>query len=249
MLKTVWSSFFAGFLGVAITISATAEPEAIFFTTDDDIRIAATVDGVTEGDRKQAVVIFIHQGGSSKEEWINTTLYRQVVDAGMIAFTYDVRGHGASGGTADYATLFDDPNQAPRDLLAALDVLKKLPAVDTDKIAIVGSSIGSNLAVMGTALPEYGVRTAVAISGKASAVYNLAATEPGKLPMTSVYHIASEHEQDGLRASWAEELYNVTSGPRRLEVVNGSSAHGVAIFRDDPGLSGRIFDWLRQTLR
>ena len=190
MLKIIWKCLAAGTLGIAFTISASAEPTSVSFTTKDNIKIAATLDGVIKGERQQPVVIFIHQGGSSKEEWTGTDLWQKTLASGMIALAYDVRGHGQSGGKADYSTLFDDPNQAPIDLKAALTFVKNLPTTDEKRIAIVGASIGSNLAVMATALPGYGVKTAVAISGKASAVYNLAGSSVGNLPIRSIFHLS-----------------------------------------------------------
>ncbi len=227
---------------------AFAAIKAVSFTTDDGINIAAVVDGVKAGASSQPAVVFIHQGGSDKSEWTKTELFKQIVAKGMVALAYDVRGHGQSGGEADFGILFDDPNQAPKDLQAALAYIRSLPSVDKSRIAIVGASIGSNLAVMATGLPNYGVKTAVAISGKSSAVYNLAGVTPDELAIRSVFHIASEHEQDGLRKSWAEELYGVTADPSRLEIVAGSNGHGVTVFADDPSLTNRVMDWLLETL-
>ena len=247
-MKTIRNNLVAFTLFVVCGTQAFATTEPISFTTDDGIEISAVIDGIEESANSQPAVVFIHQGGSDKSEWTKTALFKQVVAKGMVALAYDVRGHGQSGGKADFSTLFDDPNQAPKDLQAALAYIRSLPSVDKSRIAIVGASIGSNLAAMATALPEYGVKTAVAISGKAAAVYNLAGTAPDKLAIRSVFHIASEHEQDGLRKSWAEELYAVTANPRRLEIVASSNGHGVSIFADDPSLANRVMEWLLETL-
>jgi len=109
---------------------------------------------------KKPVVIFIHQGGSSKEEWKNTDIFNSVVDAGMIAFAYDVRGHGESDGKFS-PILFNDPNMAPKDLIAALKFLRSLDYVDQRKISIVGSSIGANLAIMAKGDNSFGISSVV----------------------------------------------------------------------------------------
>ena len=165
----------------------------------------------------------------------------------MIALAYDVRGHGESGGKADFSTLFDDPGQAPLDLKAAIAYLLKTGKVDESRVALVGASIGSNLAVMASGKPEFSIKTAVAISGKTSAVYNLAGAKEDELSFGSIYHIASANEQDGLRAKWAEELFERTTAPRKIEIVENSASHGVAIFEDGPALAGRILKWLKHT--
>ncbi len=225
-----------------------AAEQSVSFTTDDNITIAAVLSLPSGNETKSPAIIFIHQGGSDKSEWTNQPLFEAVVREGMTALAYDVRGHGASGGKADFSTLFDDPEQAPLDLKAAITYLMATGKVDGNRIAIVGASIGSNLAVMAMGRPEFSVKTAVAISGKTSAVYNLAGVKDGGLSFASIYHIASAGEQGGLRAKWAEELFERTSHPRKIEIVEGSNGHGVSIFNDDPSLASRILSWLQKTL-
>jgi dipeptidyl aminopeptidase/acylaminoacyl peptidase len=166
----------------------------------------------------------------------------------MFALAYDVRGHGASSGEADFSTLFDDPLQAPRDMAAAMDWLEKSGRVDMSRIAIVGASIGANLACVAAGSRDFNVKTAVVMSGKVSAVYNLAGGEEKLTDLKSVFLIASELEQGGQRAVWASELYAMTGEPHQLEIVAGSSGHGVAIFDDDPALQQQVLDWLLRTL-
>ncbi len=228
--------------------AATAAEQPVSFTTDDGIRITAVLSLPTNSAGKSPAVIFIHQGGSDKSEWTKQPLFKAVVSEDLIALAYDVRGHGGSGGKADFSTLFDDPKQAPLDLRAAIAFLVTTGKVDESRIAIVGASIGSNLAVMAMGKPEFGVKTAVAMSGKTSAVYNLAGVKNGELSYASVYHIASVEEQNGLRAKWAEELFEQTASPRKIEIIEGSNGHGVSIFNDDPSLARRILSWLKETL-
>lgn len=42
--------------------------------------------------------------------------------------------------------------------------------------------------------------------------------------------MAAELEQDGKRAFWAKEIYDMTGGDKKLEIVAGSSQHGVSVF-------------------
>ena len=238
---------FACLLGVWSAAAIAAE-QIVSFRTDDGVSIAATLLAPANADNKLPVVIFIHQGESDKSEWTSQALFKSVVASGMIALAYDVRGHGASGGEADFSTLFDDPKQAPLDLKAAIAFLTDTGKADPSRIAVVGASIGSNIAVMAMGKPEFRIKTAVAISGKASAVYSLAGVEEGDLAFGSVYHIASADEQGGLRAKWAEELFERTSSPRKIEIVENSNGHGVSIFKDDPTLAARILAWLKETL-
>ena len=242
-----WCSII-GLASVFVLGDAAADQRRVEFATDDNVTIVATIAEPSDVSGKSAAVIFIHQGGSSREEWTSLEIFGQVAEHGMVALAYDVRGHGASSGEADFSTLFDDPLQAPRDMAAAIDWLEKSGRVDMSRIAIVGASIGANLACVAAGSRDFNVKTAVAMSGKVSAVYNLAGGEEKLTDLKSVFLIASELEQDGQRAVWASELYAMTGEPRQLEIVDGSGGHGVAIFDDDPALQQHVLDWLLKTL-
>jgi dipeptidyl aminopeptidase/acylaminoacyl peptidase len=240
-----------GVLGFDVVFSSTAEADEskdIHFLTGDGIRIAASVSIPDSESNELAAVIFIHQGGSSREEWTSLPIFRQITEQGMYALAYDVRGHGESAGEANFSTLFDDPQQAPQDMAAAIDWLRQTGRVDMSRVAVVGASIGANLACVAVGSPDFKIKTAVAMSGKVSAVYNLAGGRERLSNLHSLFLIASELEQDGKRAAWASELYELTNGPRQLEIVGGSSGHGVSVFDDDPELQQRILEWLLRTL-
>lgn len=230
-------------LGLA-TQNAAANERNIRFSTLDGVSIVATILAPDTQDNQLAAVIFIHQGGSSKEEWTSLPIFGQIVSHGMYALAYDIRGHGKSGGEADFSTLFDDPNQATLDMAAAIEWLRQTGRVDMARIAVVGASIGANLACVAVGSPQFSIRTAVAMSGKVAAVYNLAGGREHLNDLNSVFLIASELEQDGKRATWAKELYDLAAAPRQLEIVAESYGHGVAVFDDDPTLQQRVLDWL-----
>ena len=234
------------FLSVLVLpLRAMANP--VSFETADGFEISGDIEFPNSGLALRPAVIFIHQGGSDKSEWIETDLYKWVVDKGMVAFSYDVRGHGKSEGEFDYE-LFDDPERAPKDLEAALQFLATQANIDMTRIGIVGSSIGANLAMVGVSHEDFEFRTAVVMSGKTSAWLNLAGvTEPSVQPQ-SVYLIAGEQEQGGKRAAWAKEMFDMSSDPKTLEIIAGSSAHGTKLFKDAPGLQTRICKWLTSHL-
>jgi len=214
--------------------------ETIHFRTEDNFNIAASLGNPNTVESRIPAVIFIHQGGSAKQEW--RSVAKQAFRQGWATFAYDIRGHGESSGQWKNAW-YDDPNNAPLDLVAAIDYLKKLPNIDGDRIAVVGASVGGNLACVASAL--YEVKTAVAISHKTSAIYNLAGRD--ELEFRSIYHLSSTGDQGGQRARWATELFEETSEPRKLEITRGSG-HGVSIFNSDRTIPDRILEWLRETL-
>jgi len=221
---------------------ATAGTRDITLTTADHVNIRATLNTPDETGNPAAAVILIHQGGSNRREW--DVLVPKLLDQGYYVLAYDVRGHGESDPVDSLRKLFNDPAQAPLDLQAAMHFLTALPGVDAQRIAVVGASIGANLAAMASS--EMAVKTAVAISGKTAAVYNLAGKTD--LALRSVFYIAADGDQNGRRAAWAKELFDRTAEPRRLEIVTNSSRHGVGIFDDRPRVMQMILEWLQTTL-
>ena len=230
---------------LAMPFQAVADP--VTFETSDGLAISGDIEFPKSSLGLSPAVIFIHQGGSDKSEWIETDLYKWVVESGMVAFSYDVRGHGQSEGQFN-RDLFDDPDRAPKDLKAALHFLSTQETIDKTRIGIVGSSIGANLAMVGVSHPEFDIKTAVAISGKTSAWLNLAGVaEPLEKP-SSAYLIAGENEQGGKRAAWAQEMFDMASDPKKLEIIAGCSAHGTKLFKDCDDLQAHIYEWLETHL-
>ncbi len=192
-------------------------------------------------------VILIHQGGSDRSEW--NSFSRKLLERNYVTLAYDVRGHGKSDSVKRIYRLFNDPGQAPLDLQAVLRKLRSLDFVDKKRIAIVGASIGANLACVASGIQDYGIKTAVAISGKTSAVYNLAGVKNREdLAMKSIFFVSSL-ESNGARADWAKELYEQTDEPRQLKIIDKSEAHGVVIFKDAPEVESSIISWLSKTLQ
>lgn len=222
--------------------TATANARVITLTTTDNVSIRATLSTPQDLDAKVPAVILIHQGGSNRHEW--STLTPELLGRGYVVLAYDVRGHGESDPVDSIRKLFDDPHLAPLDLQAAIQFLQTLSEVDPERLAVIGASIGANLAAMASS--EMTVKTAVAISGKTSAVYNLAGKTT--LAMRSVFFISSDGDQNGKRATWATELFDRTGEPRRLEIVKNSRRHGVGVFEDQPQTRQMILEWLQTTL-
>ena len=218
--------------------------------TEDQVTIAATLRVPNRDDSEESgeasgkfpAVILIHQGGSNRSEW--DPVAKRLANQKIVTLAYDVRGHGKSDKVKSIMQLFNDPELAPKDLKAAIAYLKEHDSVDPKRIGVVGASIGSNLACVASS--EMGIKTAVAISGKTSAVQNLAGKD--QLNMKSVMHVSSDGDQNGMRAKWAKELFDKTAEPRKLDIVKGSRGHGVSIFKDDAQLVDRIVKWLNKTL-
>lgn len=226
-----------------IISSSIANSEEFTLVTEDGFKLPATYlePKIING----AGLILIHQGGSDRSEW--AFMHDQLLEAGYILLSYDIRGMGASpndnGAGKRVENIYNDPTQAPLDLKAAVNYLENLPQVDKDRIGILGASVGGNLAVVGSA--KMNIKSAVSISGKTEAVQNLAGSK--ELSPKSIYFISSM-ESDGDRAKWAEEMYNMTDGPREIAITAEEQGHGVTILLDNPILQSEIIRWFQNNL-
>ena len=91
---------------------------------------------------KMPGILFVHGWGGSQERDLDRA--RDIAALGCVCLTFDMRGHAAT--SAQHETVTREQNLA--DVLAAYDLLASQPAVDTEAIAVVGSSYGGYLAAI-----------------------------------------------------------------------------------------------------
>lgn len=91
-------------------------------------------------------VLFVHGwGGSQQRDLVRA---KGIAGLGCVCLTFDLRGHAAAEARLAQVTREDNL----RDLLAAYERLCSHPAIDTDAIAVVGTSYGGYLATILTSL-------------------------------------------------------------------------------------------------
>ena len=91
-------------------------------------------------------VLFVHGWGGDQRQYVARA--RELTALGCVCLTFDLRGHAQK--QTQYDSVSREDNM--RDLLAAYDFLAALRNVDSDSIAVVGSSYGGYLAALLTAL-------------------------------------------------------------------------------------------------
>ena len=196
----------------------TPKESKVNFPTSDGLNLAAIYE-LPKSDKKIPAVIFIHQGGSSKEEWHALKLWENLIGNGYAVLAFDLRIHGESDkDEGGYANLFRNPNRAPLDLQAAIKFLKADKRIDTDKIAVIGSSVGANLALIATTDKSYSVKTGISISPNAEAVQNLYGKSEDIIP-NNVFLISSDKDRNGMRKKWAQDLYDRSTGEKKIEIT------------------------------
>lgn len=216
--------------------------------TKDNIKISTVIKYPQKENGSSPALVFIHQGGSSKEEWMELPIWNNFSNKGFVVVAFDLRLHGESGkDQGDLMDLFTNPTRAPLDLLAVMDYLFKDPRINKDKIGIIGASVGGNLACVALANPKkFHAKTGVSFSPKTLAVQKLNG-EGSEVALENIFYIASKADEGGAREKWAGELYQMTSNNREIKILPGKK-HGSFILKENPILENELEQWLVKTL-
>src|SRR5690606_15405446 len=91
-------------------------------------------------------VLFVHGWGGSQERDLDRA--RGIAGLGCVCLTFDLRGH--EKGSERQQTVTREENL--RDIIAAYDMLAQHPAIDTQAIAVVGTSYGAYLSTILTTM-------------------------------------------------------------------------------------------------
>jgi dienelactone hydrolase len=224
-----------------------SEPEPTEFTIQPDVE-NITIAGA-EGLPLQATlytpgrsgplpgVVLLHMLGSDRQVWDDNGIANTLVENGYAVLAVDMRGHGETGNSIDWQL-------APEDLQRAWEHFTSLDTVDPQRTAIVGASIGANLALL-TSAEQPAIRTVILLSPGLD--YRGVATE-GPLEMYGarpILIVASE--EDTYAADSSRTMAGLAEGESRLEMYNGAG-HGTRMFSAQPELSGLILTWLAQIL-
>ena len=182
-------------------------------------------------------VVLVHMLSRSKADW--DELARQLEAAGIAALAIDLRGHGASGGSA--ATLPD----MTQDVRAAAQWLSTRPTVRPDAIGVAGASLGANLALLAAADQPL-IRVVAAVSP--SLDYRGVRVGPDlmrKIAAKPVWLAASS--EDPFAARTIHELTMNGEGQAEQQ-LSPTAAHGSNLLAADKALAQALVDWLRQRL-
>jgi pimeloyl-ACP methyl ester carboxylesterase len=91
-------------------------------------------------------VLFVHGWGGNRDQYLSRA--RIVAGLGCVCLTFDLRGHERTQSQHETVTREDGLH----DVLAAYDIVARCAAVNTTKIALVGSSYGAYIGAIATAL-------------------------------------------------------------------------------------------------
>ena len=222
--------------------TATSEEQAIAKTGDltiGDVSIPGT-DGLdligtfqTAGDSSpRPTVLLLHMLNSNRGVW--DEFAATLNENGYNTLALDMRGHGDTGSGQEWML-------AEQDLILVWQYLAERPDVDETRIAVIGGSIGSNMALItGANVPQ--INTVVMLSPGLD--YRGVKTEPamalyGDRP---VLIVASSEDSYSAESSQTLADQAVNSGSQ-LHLYDGAG-HGTNMFSRADDLTQRLLDWL-----
>jgi alpha-beta hydrolase superfamily lysophospholipase len=220
-------------LALAPRVSAAGRP--VSFAAPDGVVIAGAV--YDAPGRPAPAVVLVHMLGRTRADWDGWA--DQLTSAGMTVLAIDLRGHGASGGSA--GTLAD----MTQDVRAAVAWLAAQPTVRPDAIGVVGASLGANLALLATADTPL-VRVVAVVSPSLDyRGLRIGQDVMRRIGDRPVWMAASTEDPFALRT--LKELANeaVVTHEQQLSV---EVAHGTALLGADASLAQSLVDWLRNRL-
>jgi len=217
-------------------------PQKVEFTTRDGVRIAGIL---YHGHPGGPAALLLHMMPAAKESW--DEFAGLLLGAGFTVLAIDLRGHGesrraADGRRLDYE-LFDDRDHMDKihDVEAAADWLRE-EGFAADRLAVVGASIGANLAIAyAAAHPE--VPAAAALS---PGLDYRGVTTPDKVSRLaadqSLFLAASSEDELSFRTD--RELVRLKPDAVVREYVN--AGHGTGMFAARPDLMAELVGWLSE---
>lgn len=188
-------------------------------------------------DTGNPAVLLFHMLGSTRQAY--DPILPDLVDAGYIVLNVDMRGHGDTGGNQVWDLAIEDTQ-------VWLDWLREQDVVDDSRVAIMGASIGSNVALIGCA-EDPDCIGAIALSPGLDyrGVQPESAVVDG-LAERAVLLVASH--TDGYSAESVEQMFMNANGDVSARIYRGA-AHGTNLFRSDyDSVSHLILSWLAEHL-
>lgn len=237
--------FFCAAVATAIAgCRAGNSPErAAAFETTDHVTIQTTV--YSPGSSSGPGLILLHQAGSSRESW--APFARVARAEGYFSIAIDLRGHGQStalpGHTNPGAFTKDDWLAVLQDIPRAKQKLIDAGA-NPDKIAIMGASIGANLALRYAATDPQ-IQAVVLLSP---------GEEYNGIGITQTVQTYSDRpillmatQNDGYAARSAKKLDDLAPEYTELRLYPGA-AHGTDLLTGVPVAAEQVLMWLDHIL-
>lgn len=231
----------------------------VSFLSNDGVPISALY-GVQAAAERLPVVILLHDLGGAKEEWLSTTdLFVELLARGYAVVAIDMRGHGRTPlPERRQVLLVEDLENSFLDVHATLSWLLGQRAVNPNRIALIGTGSGGNVAYVSSGVFPQQIKTSISLSAglwEASSLSPLVignGIEPFG-PRSMLFLVGGLDALQGpdivlSYADFARNLAAATAEPKSLRIFQNSSAHGVDLINEVPEAKDLLFLWLENNL-
>jgi pimeloyl-ACP methyl ester carboxylesterase len=211
-----------------------AEPFDVSIPAADGLELIGTL-YPAQGESPAPAVMLLHMLGGRRGDW--GTFANDLSTSGYTVLALDMRGHGATGGAQDWAATDDD-------LLRAWQFLAEQDGVDGERTAVIGASIGSNMALR-TASAESTIKTVVLLSPGLD--YRGVTTEEAMVVFGDRPAFIVAANGDTYSAESSATLADLATNAQ-LQLYDDAS-HGTRMFPVHEALDDLIINWLDTQLQ
>jgi len=221
---------FIGALGLKASAQELPPPEAIQRQSADGVALAA--DYYPSDADAAPVILALHMLNSQRSAY--APLIPDLRAAGYAILNIDMRGHGASAGSQDWGQIQADLPE----WVAWLEAKGQLPE---SGLAVLGASIGANVALLGCAdVPA--CKGAIALSPG----LDYRGVQPEGALAEGLTALLVAAQGDVYSANSVRQLFGQASGAVSARLYSGR-AHGTRLFDSDyASISRLILQWLAE---
>ncbi len=228
---------------IAARLKSFGRVKEVSFPTEDDWTIYGNLripDNLEEGARAPGIVL-LHSGWSDR--YIFHDLETLFAKSGIAVLNVDWRGRGKSRGKGNYFSLpREERDRAYLDAKAAINVLADQPEVDFQKMAILGTYLGSKFAVT-AAIGDPRIGALVMLSGYIPSGREREEIAGVPFPMLFIGSRGFAPVTNAMA-----DLYELTREKgSELRIYEGG-ALGYQLFEVDEGLESYIVNWTKDRL-
>jgi pimeloyl-ACP methyl ester carboxylesterase len=229
------------------------------FASNDGIQVSALF-GVRSGSRDLPVVILLHDLGGDKNDWLSGTgAFVELLERDYAVLAIDLRGHGNTPLPEDRQVLqLVDLENSFLDVHAALTWLQSQDGVDANRVAVVGSGSGGNIAYVSLGVFPEQIKTGISLSPGLWEVASLTPLVVGDGinpfdPQSMLYMVGDQDQLQGpditlSYVDFARNLESLTAEPKSLRVFQNSADHGFELLDNVPEALDLLFLWLENNL-
>lgn len=174
---------------------------------------------------------------------------KELTEFGNSVLALDLRGHGQSinmvkGGTKKFDSFNDnDWKSITNDVDAAIKFLSTQKYIMSRKYAVIGASIGANVAIISSA-KHNDIKAVVALSPGLN-YHSINPVNAMKTSKAKMYLIAAN--DDSYSADSVKKLSELNDSAK-VDILN-SGGHGTKLFKSNPDIIGKISGWLKTNYR